>query len=156
MPWAGLVSDALSACPPLGWPSHVPGGDSLVLAPWWPCVSSEARLAHGVPEPQKSAMWSSWTGGRGVLCGAPTGHYMFAPLFSTVRLPSQSAVAAGCETALLHHGPGFSATGCPRLMQCYCIMCPFSSCAFPLGQDSRGAGTSVHLSLGTSVRGELS
>ena len=33
MPQAGLVSDALSACPPLGWPSHVPGGDSLVLAP---------------------------------------------------------------------------------------------------------------------------
>lgn len=82
MPQAGLVADALSACPPLGWPSHVPGGGSLVLAPWWPWVSSEARLAHGVPEPQKSAVWSSRTGGRGVLCGAPTGHCMFAPLFS--------------------------------------------------------------------------
>lgn len=31
-------------------------------------------------------------------------------VWETVGLPSQPAVAAGCETASLHHGPGFSAT----------------------------------------------
>ena len=134
------------------------------------------------PDDRVCPLWPGWLMAflslRRVLCGLleqegmgycvelPQGTACLPPYFlgsksppqvwSTVRLPSQSSVTTGCETALLHRGPGFSATGCPRLMQCYCIMCPFSSCAFPLGQDSRGAGTSVCLSLGTSVRGELS
>lgn len=53
-------------------------------------------------------------------------------VWETVGLPSQPAVAAGCETASLHHGPGFSATGCPRLMQCHCFVPLFFLC-LPFG-----------------------
>ena len=166
MPRAGLISDTPSARTAPGWSIPVQGGDSWELAPWRAYVSSEARLGRGTPEPQKSAMWTSYSRKTWVLCGASTGHCMLASVFFGgisgqlvaacrfwygVKLPSQPAAAAGCERAELLCGPGLSSRA-PPPRTVLLIACPSLPVPPLWGRTPEGL-VSLPLSLCASVSG---